>query len=203
MTRVQTLAETVAEGGIGCDPDFLSAKRAAAMTDDLRYVRWETSRVVKPAPGGGHVIADDPIRVSRTANQVWFNAALAKRVDEIEERISRDFATPRSHLESWQAVQYGPGGKFETHLDGGTFRDEPAGERVLTLLLILEAPESGGETYFPELDLLVEPTAGKLVVWNNLLADGSLDRRFLHAATPVRAGRKTILTTWSRERPVR
>jgi prolyl 4-hydroxylase len=198
-----TLAEDVAANGIGWDPGFISAKRAAAMTQDLRYVRWQSSRVVKHGAGGEHVVVDDPSRVSRSAGQVWFNRALSARVEEIERRVCTDFSTPPGNLELWQAVQYEPGGKFAAHLDGGTFADEPAGERVLTFLLFLEAPSRGGETYFPELGLLVKPTAGKLVVWNNLRADGGLDRRFLHAATPVREGRKTILTTWSRERTLR
>ncbi|QIG39409.1 2OG-Fe(II) oxygenase [Microbacterium sp. 4R-513] len=197
-----SLVEDVADQGIGWDASFLTRKNAAEMVSDLRFVRWQSSRVVKQGHAG-RTVADDPMRVSRSAGQVWFNKALSKRVAQIEERVCADFGVEPDHLESWQAVQYDPGGKFETHLDGGSFRDEPGGERVLTLLLFLEQPESGGETYFPELDLLIEPTAGKLVVWKNLLPDGELDRRFLHAATPVREGRKTILTTWSRERPVR
>lgn len=197
-----SLVDDVATNGIGEDAAFLTPKRAAGMVSDLRYVRWQSSRVVARAEAG-LTITDDPARVSRTAGQVWFNHALSKRVEQIEERLCADFGVAPDHLETWQAVQYDPGGKFETHLDGGTFGDEPGGERVLTFLLFLERPASGGETYFPEFDLLIEPTAGKLVVWKNLLPDGEIDRRFLHAATPVREGRKTILTTWSRERPVR
>ena len=74
---------------------------------------------------------------------------------------------------------------------------------MLTFLLCLKAPKSGGATYFPELDLLLEPVRGRLVVWNNLDAQGKPNSRFRHAATPVHAGMKVMLTTWSRERPIR
>lgn len=198
-----SIAEDVATRGIGWDDAFVDAKTAAAMRRELRYVHWQESRVVKPDATGGHVVVESERRVSSSAAQSWFNDSLSRAVASLEARICATFSVDSACLESWQAVRYEPGGKFEIHHDGGSFGAELAGERVLTFLLYLQTPASGGETYFPELGLLVPAVAGKLVVWNNLLPDGSLDRRFLHAATPVHEGRKTILTTWSRQRPLR
>ena len=48
-----------------------------------------------------------------------------------------------------------------------------------------------------------EVAAGRMVIWHNLLGDGTANPRFLHAATPVHAGAKTVLTTWSRQGTIR
>lgn len=198
-----TIEADVAADGIGWDDTFISAATAERMRRELKYALWRGSRVVKPDGEGGHLIAESTKRVSESAAQQWFTAELQSDIVAIEGALCTAFGLDAARLESWQAVRYRTGGKFELHHDGGSFAAEPAGERVLTILIYLQTPASGGETYFPELDLLVTAVAGKLVVWNNLLPDGRPNNRFLHAATPVHAGRKTILTTWSRERVLR
>lgn len=183
--------------------DYLPAEECRAVLGELRFVLWRASQVVHADTEGALVSGASSERTSESTTEHWFRPPLRRRLAAIEERLVRDFGVVRSHLEPWQAVRYRPGGRFGLHTDGGLFGSEPAGERVLTFLLYLKAPRTGGGTYFPRLDRIVEPVAGRLVVWKNLLPDGAVDPRTLHAATPTREGRKVVLTTWSRERPAR
>ena len=46
------------------------------------------------------------------------------------------------------------------------------------------------------------PAIGKLLAWNNLLADGTPNPATLHQGMKVRRGTKYVLTKWFRERPL-
>lgn len=191
------------KGDVLIRDDYLSAEECAFMTGELEYVLWRGSEVVRVDPGGGLVTFRSDERTSTSTSQKWFSEELKARLAALETRLETDFGPPRAYLERWQGVRYQLGGRFGLHTDAGAFGGEPFGERVLTFLIYLQTPHAGGETYFPRLKRLVEPIRGRIVVWHNLLPDGSVDGRFLHAATPPCAGTKTILTTWSRQRPVR
>lgn len=196
-----TLADDVSRDGIGWADEWLSEREARRICDDLEFTFWKRSQVVDHA-AEGNLSRESTERTSRSTNERWFTPKLRARVDAVQERICDEFAVDAALLEPWQAVQYAPGERFGIHHDGGSFASDPAGERVLTFLLCLRAPDAGGATYFPELDLLIQPAAGRLIAWQNLTPDGGIDPRKRHAATPVHAGSKVMLTTWSRERAV-
>ena len=48
----------------------------------------------------------------------------------------------------------------------------------------------------------VQPEAGKLLCWNNLLGDGRTNPDTLHQGTKVRKGTKYVITKWYREKPL-
>lgn len=185
-----------------CD-EYLAADECTFIANELEYVLWRASEVVRVDPNGGLVTFRSDERTSTSTSQKWFSEELNARLAALEARLAADFGPPPAYLEQWQGVRYPPGGRFGLHTDAGAFATEPWGERVLTFLVYLQTPEAGGETYFPRLNRLVEPIRGRIVVWHNLLPDGTVDQRMLHAATPPRTGTKAILTTWSRQRPVR
>lgn len=182
---------------------YLDAERCALVVDEFDFVLWRDSQVVRAGVDGGLISFRSDERTSRSTTQKWFSAALNAELAVLESRLETDFGPAPRYLEEWQAVRYQPGARFGLHTDGGLFADDPAGERVITFLFYVQAPAAGGETYFPRLGRLVDPVAGRLVAWRNLSADGTVNARFLHAATPVRTGSKTVLTTWSRQRPAR
>ena len=68
---------------------------------------------------------------------------------------------------------------------------------VATAMLWLREPETGGETRFPYASpypFLLQPRRGRVAVWLNYLADGSIDRCAMHEALPVSSGDKITLT---------
>lgn len=198
-----TIAESVERDGIGWQEGFLTRKECRVILEELEFALWRDNQVVNLDEHGELTSFTSDRRISEGTNAEWFSPRLLTRLGRIEQRLLDEFGVEPRFLESWQAVRYRPGGKFSIHHDGGVFGQEPAGERVLTFLIYLREPKEGGETYFPERDLVLRPLAGTLAVWNNLLPDGSRNDDFRHAATPVHRGRKVILTTWSRQRPTR
>lgn len=107
-------------------------------------------------------------------------------------------------VERVQVTHYLVGGRYKVHHDGlwplDARQQAAGGQRTWSLLAYLHAPAEGGETTFPEAGIAVNPIAGNAVVWPNLLPDGGLDRRVLHAAEPVRSGEKWVAVVWLRER---
>jgi prolyl 4-hydroxylase len=80
---------------------------------------------------------------------------------------------------------------------------DAAGERTHSIVLYLDAPERGGQTRFPLLDLSVNCERGRLLIWSNLESDGQTDPDMVHASMHVLKGSKTILVTWIRQREYR
>jgi prolyl 4-hydroxylase len=182
---------------------FLSERACAAILEELAFAFWRPSTVILRQADGSLESRRSLTRVSETAAQEWFSRPLLARLGRIERRLAGLLGRAAERYEPWQATRYCPGGRFDFHLDGGYWRDDPAGDRETTVLLYLDAPRAGGATHFPDLGLKVAARPGRLLAWDNLLPDGASDPRMRHAGAPVRVGRKTILVTWIRQRAIR
>lgn len=194
--------ETPLDDLVTCTDGFLDEVVCRAVRRELDYCHWRPSAVARRH--GADIRSErSPTRTSLTTGQWWFTRQLLASVAALEAELARAFGVDPCRLEPWDATHYEPGGSFDVHHDAGLWSDTPAGERTRTFLLYLETPLDGGDTHFPLLDLTIRPAVGRLVVWPNLRADGRPDPLLRHTALPVRRGRKTILTTWERERPVR
>ncbi len=128
-------------------------------------------------------------------------------VRTISERIVAMMGIEGSHGETIQGQRYQLGQEYKLHCDYFPVNDtywphmrQQGGQRCWTAMIYLNAVEVGGETWFPHAGFMVPPTEGRLIVWNNLGADGSPNLDTLHAARPVEAGTKYVLTKWFRER---
>lgn len=129
-------------------------------------------------------------------------------VAAVTQRISALIGLPADHGETLQAQRYHAGEEYKLHCDHfpGHAHYWPAmrdsgGQRCWTTMAYLNDVADGGETCFPVLDLMVAPKRGTLLIWNNMLPDGSPNGNTTHAASPVRSGSKYVVTKWFRERP--
>lgn len=130
-------------------------------------------------------------------------------VAEVQARLSELTGIPRTHGEPLQGQRYAPGQEFKPHTDtfnpGGAdyfLHCAEAGQRSWTAMLYLNRPEDGGATRFKLIGKTIQPEAGKLILWNNLLPDGSPNEATLHQGMKVRRGTKYVLTQWYREHPL-
>lgn len=153
-------------------------------------------------------IADDngdpAYRTSETCD-LGMEEPLAKTVDSL---ICAFMGLDPAHGEPLQGQRYAVGQEFKAHTDyfepqGPDFERycRVAGQRTWTAMIYLNEPEAGGATRFKAIDKMVHPETGKLLMWNNLRADGSGNPITLHHGMKVRAGTKYVLTKWFRERP--
>lgn len=128
-------------------------------------------------------------------------------VKMIERRLSDLIAIDLSWGESVQGQRYHPGQEFREHCDWFDTNAaywagevDRGGQRSWTAMVYLNDVEGGGETEFPRLNLRIPPQAGVLLLWNNAGLDGEPNPDTLHAALPVEAGVKYVITKWFRAR---
>ena len=152
-------------------------------------------------------IADDVgiahFRTSETCDLDWTHPVVA----DVDGRICALLAYPPRSGEPLQGQRYAQGQEFKPHTDtfepgGYDFYRHTAdlGQRTWTAMIYLNEPEEGGATRFKSIAKTVQPEAGKLLTWNNLLPDGRPNPATLHQGMKVRRGTKYVLTKWFRER---
>lgn len=129
-------------------------------------------------------------------------------VAEVDGALSELLGLPLDLSEPIQGQRYAVGQEFKPHTD--TFEPSGAdyfrhcaetGNRSWTAMIYLNQPEDGGATRFKTIGKTIQPETGKLLAWNNLLADGRPNPATLHQGMKVRRGTKYIVTKWFRERP--
>lgn len=133
-------------------------------------------------------------------NETWVCEVLCKRLENI-------IKIPLSHAEKIQIVYYKIGEKYDLHTDSfirnGSEKSNKqmkyGGQRIFTCLIYLNDVESGGETYFSEIDYTENPKKGKLIVFRNV--DNKNDKNELtrHKGCVVTKGEKYAINLWFRE----
>ncbi len=156
-------------------------RRPSEIADDLGIANFRTSETCDLDPA-------DPV------------------VALVDSRICELLGLPSSKGEPLQGQRYAPGQEFKPHTDtfepgGASFFEHCAvtGQRTWTAMAYLNQPDDGGATRFKLINKTVQAETGKLLVWNNLLADGSPNPATLHQGMKVRRGTKYVLTKWFRE----
>ncbi|MBL4963932.1 prolyl hydroxylase family protein [Bacillus halotolerans] len=140
----------------------------------------------------------------RISEQVWLPHQSQAIVYQLSQRIAAIVDRPINHAEHLQIARYQIGGKFDVHSDcydlntvAGREAAFQNGQRIVTAMLYLNTPDMGGETFFPELNLQISPSEGKLLVFENCKR-GSTEPHpcSIHAGLPVKKGQKWIANLW-------
>ncbi|UMM38580.1 hypothetical protein L5515_009938 [Caenorhabditis briggsae] len=106
-----------------------------------------------------------------------------------------------STAEPWQILSYNSEGYYAPHYDflnpeTNKVLVESRGNRIATVLVILQIAKKGGTTVFPKININIRPKIGDVVVWLNTVPDGESDSQTLHAACPIKEGTKIGATLW-------
>ena len=175
---------------------LLSGAECDALMAEARP-RLSRSLTVDLQTGGEALHAD------RTSQGMFFARGESALVQRLDARIARLLNWPAANGEGLQVLCYPPGAQYRPHYDyfdpaepGTPALLARGGQRVGTLIIYLQAPESGGATVFPDLGLQVAPVRGNAVFFSYPQphpASGTL-----HGGEPVLAGRKWIATKWLR-----
>ena len=122
-------------------------------------------------------------------------------VDFLKQDLGHEY--DRSLAESWQLTKYEVGEYYKPHWDyflkDFEVSDGRKINRVATFLIYLNDDFTGGETYFPKIDLTVKPKAGKCLYFTypGGPTDPISDLTY-HEGKPVISGTKTIANLWLR-----
>ena len=125
----------------------------------------------------------------------------------IERRIHDLLGMDPAFGETSQGQRYEVGQEYQAHCDffgprtAFYQREVPAGgQRSWTAMIYLNDVDDGGATDFMHIGLTFTPRQGMLLAWNNMKPDGTPNINTLHAAKPVLAGVKYVITKWYRSR---
>lgn len=158
--------------------DFVTAHEAARIIKlaEPRYHRSSTARA-----------GSDDKRTSNSATLSPHDPVVAA----VRNRIAFFSGYPEKNLEPLQVVRYKPGEYYKPHHDYyNACETWMSGNRHFTFLIYLNAPEAGGDTAFPRLNITVRPTPYAALVFNNVLDNGEPDERSLHEGVAPTKGFK-------------
>jgi prolyl 4-hydroxylase len=126
----------------------------------------------------------------------------------IKERAAAIIGMPATHFEFFQCVSYGPGQEFQSHYDTfdettpeGSKTIQEEGQRKYTMLAYLNDDFEGGCTYFPDLDYLIQPKKGRVIMFENIDENGVIRKAAYHAGMPVKTGKKYAINMWVHTKP--
>lgn len=133
-----------------------------------------------------------------------------KLLENIRQRAAKLLNIPVNHFEYFQCVSYDKTQEIDCHYDtfdrgseGGKKIIAEGGQRLFTLLVYLNDDFIGGETYFPNLDILIKPKKGRVLIFKNIDENGNNLRAAWHAGLPVASGRKYAVNIWVRDKAFR
>lgn len=164
--------------------------------------RVQRSLVHDPATGG------PMLHPMRTSHSMTFTADDDDFwLRQLQRRLAALTGMPFAQAEPLAVLRYARGEEYRPHRD---YLRDPAelaadapGQRLRTVFVYLSDVAAGGETDFPLLGVRIAPRRGRVVLFDNVGADGSPDPDTLHAGLPVERGRKWLATLWMRERSLR
>uniref|UniRef100_A0A6C0C171 Prolyl 4-hydroxylase alpha subunit domain-containing protein n=1 Tax=viral metagenome TaxID=1070528 RepID=A0A6C0C171_9ZZZZ len=144
---------------------------------------------------------------SRSSSSAFLPAGSDKHkvLQDIENRLVLLTGLPVPHWETLQLTKYTKGQQYKPHFD---WFDTSLNNRAITVFVYLnDVPqEQGGQTEFTDINLVVQPTLGRAVVWFNCSARGNsvnCDAKTKHAGKPPLYGVKYGLNCWARTAPYR
>lgn len=173
--------------------------RALLTTSECAHVANSAADLLAPAvvvdPRTGLTIPH-PIRTSDAAVLSPMREDLVIRAINI--RIAAASGTQIGQGEALTVLRYRPGQQFRLHSDA---LPNVRNQRVKTVLVYLNDDFCGGQTTFPDHDVVIVPQAGDAIIFDNTDTAGRPLSRARHAGEPVTRGTKWLATRWIRARP--
>ena len=143
----------------------------------------------------------------RTGSNCWIPFRDDLKLHSICDAISEYVQVPLEHCEHLQLIHYKSEQEYRAHFDAFDLKSErgkrctkKGGQRKITALVYLNEVKKGGGTIFPKLDIIVEPKAGRIVVFDNTIESNLMPHPLsLHGGLPVTEGEKWAVNLWFRE----
>ncbi len=158
-----------------------------------------------------HPVSGEPVRDQTRTSWSWSLHVTQEDIVVLRLKEILMGATDKGvgFAEPLSILRYRMGQEYKAHYDWINPAVEESrqslsksGQRITTVFAYLMAPEAGGETAFPKLDLKIKPETGLGVMFSNVDAQGEPDKQTLHASLPVETGEKWLATLWVREKEV-
>ena len=149
----------------------------------------------------------------RTNSSYWMAIDKYQETLKIAKKIADQINCNYEHFEAYQVIHYNVSEEYKYHYDAYDNNDKEKyekycggphgrGNRLRTVLVYLNDVEEGGGTGFDKLsdkEIKVNPKKGRMVVFDNLNDDGTLNIKSRHAGLPIIKGEKWAFNLWLRE----
>jgi prolyl 4-hydroxylase len=198
--------------------DFLTAAECDHLIDQGKNKGYERSGETVQHRGGkkNHIMEEQQqqqqsmmkvVSPNRTSTNAWcyepcYSHPTTQHILHKLETLTGG-TIPDTHSEYLQLLRYEPGQFYAKH-SYVIARDKhrAPGLRIMTVFLYLNNVEQGGETRFPNIDKMVQPKQGRVVIWPNVLNAfvTTADPLTMHEALPVIKGVKYAANSWIHNR---
>lgn len=187
---------SVPEPDLVCEAPHIRTFRGLFTPAECRYLIEAAAPMLEPA-----LVVDvktgrqtrDPVRISDCCGFTWPLENPA--VHALNRRIAAASGTAPEQGEPLQILRYKECGEYKPHFDS---IPGFSNQRVLTMLVWLNADYEGGETWFATPRLALKGQPGDAVLFRNVGEDGRRDPNSAHAGLPVTCGEKIIASRWIR-----
>ena len=174
---------------------------------ECSYIKAAAAPAIQPSstihPHTGELVKNE-IRTSSSSN--FDPVSRDHFVYSVEERIAAATHTTVEQGEPLNVLYYRIAEEYKYHYDFLSPNNEDerrllkeGGQRKYTFLISLNEEYSGGETYFPRLDVKYRGRLGDALMFRNTGSDGQPNELMLHAGMPVTDGQKWVASKWIRE----
>lgn len=169
-------------------PEFLSPEHCKMIVDYTESAgNYFRSEIIEEA-------GDTKVDANRSSLSAELPEKVSPLFKELKSRVAAVLNTSVSNIEQLQCVKYSPGQFFGPHFDSNSTLN-----RKHTILIYLNENFIGGETYFPELLLTVQPKTGTALWFLNQDDDRNIIPYSRHAGLPVRYGTKYACNVWVKD----
>ena len=174
---------------------------------ECSYIKAAAAPSIQPSstvhPHTGELIRNE-IRTSSSSN--FDPVSRDHFIFSVEERIAAATHTTVDQGEPLNVLYYRIAEEYKFHYDFLSPNNEDerrllkeGGQRKYTFLISLNEEYSGGETYFPRLDVKYRGRLGDALMFQNTGVDGQPNELMLHAGMPITGGQKWVASKWIRE----
>jgi prolyl 4-hydroxylase len=147
----------------------------------------------------------------RSGSNCWIPHGYNQVIEDLSLRVAEVIGVGLENAESLQMIHYGETQEYAPHFDAWDASTErgqrcmvKGGQRMVTCLLYLNDVGEGGGTSFPKLDMEVRARQGRMLLFHNCHAGGTVRHpSSLHGGLPVLKGEKWACNFWFRERALR
>lgn len=175
---------------------------------ECSYIKAAAAPAIQPSstihPHTGELVKNE-VRTSSSSN--FDPVSRDHFIFSIEERIAAATDTTIEQGEPLNVLYYRIAEEYKFHYDFLSANNEDerrllkeGGQRKFTFLISLNEEYTGGETYFPKLDVTYRGQLGDALMFRNVGGDGQPNELMLHAGMPITGGQKWVASKWIRER---
>ena len=178
---------------------------------ECSYIKAAAAPGIQPSstihPHSGELVKNE-IRTSSSSN--FDPVSRDHFIYSVEERIAAATGTTVEQGEPLNVLYYRIAEEYKFHYDFLSANNEDerrllkeGGQRKYTFLISLNEEYTGGETYFPRLNVKYRGQLGDALMFQNVDGNGQPNELMLHAGLPITGGQKWVASKWIRERGYR